>query len=261
MPNLSQLPVPKFTGLEPYRFEFDNLPLNTIIRRETAINNAVEVNSQILRLSAGDQGSLSNRLNQSMNENGSLKVDAVDEILHSIGAHSDGEFDGDFYVRMLQAERDKLFLIETEANKLTIQVNTISNSVLFDDGNIEFIESDSVTWNVASGNKVSANFNFPTESAHQHIYDLEPVDSNVVTPDYKNYKTTSVSTPYMEGSLRVFINGYRLSSEIEIYVPVGIDQTLTLIKYTPDHEDGIFQLSVPITAEDIIRIDFDISFL
>lgn len=260
MPKISAIPVPLHDPLEPYRFEFDNLPLTKIIRREEALNNAIEINSKILTDAIGTQGTLANRLNQSIEPNGSLKLDAMDEVLHSIGAHTDGEFDGEFYVRMTQSERDKLLLIDDEATDITLQFDTISTTVLYESGNVNFINSDSIVWDIID-NKVRVNLAFPTDTIHQHINDIEPVDSNILNPDRKNYKTSSVNTPFIEGSLKVFINGYRLSSEAEIYVPLGITSTTqTLIKFTPNHTNGTFELSVAITEDDVIRIDFDVDF-
>ncbi len=261
MPRIDLLPVPLHDPLEPYRFEFDNVPLKKLIRRQEAINNAVEVNNKILVDAIGTQGTVANRLNQSIEPNGNLKFTAIDDANHNIGAHRDGAYDGNFFVRMLQEERNKLETVSENATDLTLQFDTISTTVIFESGLVNFINSDSIQWNVAGPNRVLANLTFPTDAVHKHVYDLEPVDYDIISPNRKKFKTTSVSTPFIEESLRVYVNGVRLSAEESIYTPLGLDRTLTLLKFTPDHENGILELDKALTEEDVIRIDFDIAFI
>jgi hypothetical protein len=258
MPELEKHAPALHDPLHPYHWEYDNLPLQSLIERDRVINDAVDINSAILRGTAGTQGTLANRLNQSINQDGSLKATAMDESLHNIGHHTDGNGpDAVSYVRMKEAERDKLALIADEATNVTISVETPSNIIVLDDGPVVLKPSSTVEWQVTEGNEIQANLGFPVESAHRHYYDLEPI-----TSDYTNYIVTSVATPYVEDSLRVFINGVRLSSEVEVYVPGNLPtDTWTLIKYTPDHTAGSFVLSNTITIDDIIRIDFDISLV
>jgi hypothetical protein len=272
VPQLELYPVPLYNPLHPNHWEYDNLPLQSLIDRDEAINGELENNSSILRDAIGTQGTLANRLNQSINEDGSLKATAIDEALHNIAEHEDGskELTSDEiddievlgyvvsnpvpYVRMLEAERDKLALIASEATNLSIEVETPSNVVLFEDGVVTFAPSDSVTWQISSG-KIKANLGFPLEAAHRHYYDMEPV-----TSDYIEFTVNSISTAFIEGSLRVYINGVRLSSEVDIYVPGNlVSDSWVLISFTPSPEDGSFTLSTEITEDDIIRIDFDVA--
>lgn len=271
MADLNQFPVPLYDPLHPYHWEYDNLPLQTLIRRDEIINDEIERASQILRDTAGNQGTLANRLNQSIAEDGSLKSSAIDSALHNIAEHVDGskELTADEiddlaslgyivsnpvpFVRMTEAERDKLSLIASEATNLSIEVETPSTTVLFEDGTATLTGSSSVTWSVDSG-KIQAILSFPLDAAHRHYYGLAPV-----TDDYENYKVTSVSTPYIEDSLRVYINGVRINSDTEIYVPGNlVDNVWTLNKFTPDATGGTFVLSNAITEDDDIRVDFDI---
>lgn len=273
MPELDLHPVPLYDPLHPYHWEYDNLPLQVLKRRDEVINGSVDNHGKILREANGTQGTLSNRLNQSINADGSLKASAIDEALHNVAEHADGsrnltatELD-DFeaigylltnpvnFVRMLQAERDKLALVADEATNMTIQVETPSNIVLFEQGPISLVPSSGITWQVDAPNKIKANLGFPVESAHRHYYDLEPI-----TTDYINYKVTSTNTPYIEGSLRVYINGMRINQDYEIYVPGNLTtDNWTLNKFTADHVGGTFTLSNAITSDDIIRIDFDVA--
>jgi len=270
---LEKYPVPLYEPDQPYHWEFDNLPLEALKLRDEAINGQLEYVAGIVRDSNGTQGTLSNRLAQSLEDDGSLKDEAIDEAEHNIAEHTDGTRTLDSeeleeieslgydvtnpvpFVRMLEAERDKLALITNEATDVTIHVETPSNVVIFDDGSVVLVSSPTVTWEVASGNNVKANLAFPVEAAHRHYYDLEPI-----TSDYQNYEVTSVATPFVEGSLRVYVNGIKLSSSAEIYVPGNlVTDTWTLNSFTPDHEAGTFELSNVLTEDDIIRIDFDIT--
>jgi len=148
-----------------------------------------------------------------------------------------------------------LALIASEATDIVIQVETPSNIVLFDEGVVTFVSSPTVSWEIGDGNVISANLGFPVQAAHRHYYDLEPV-----TSDLQEYQVTSVSTAYMEDSLRVYINGVRINSQYEIYVPGNLTaDAWTLNMFTPDHENGSFTLANALTSDDIIRVDFDVA--
>ena len=84
--------------------------------------------------------------------------------------------------------------------------------------------------------------------------------TNIVTPDHTNYQVDSISSVFIDGTLRVYINGVRIFADGQVYVPgaLATDQW-TLMSFTPDSANGLFELSSAITEEDIIRIDFDIA--
>lgn len=261
MPRIELVDVPLHKPLDPYHFEFDNQPLEALIVRQQIINDAVDINKQIMTESIGTQGTLANRLAQSIEDDGSLKTQAVDDAMHSIESHQDTVD----YVRMLASERDKLTLIQDEANDLTIRVelnaNTSLDDISFVSGEIVIEDTSTVTWEVGAPNKLRANLAFPIAAAHQHFYDLMPIHQNNISPDYTNYKTTTVNTAFIEGSLRIHINGIRISEYEDIYVPDAVTDTQSLIRFTPDHDAGTFALSRAITDDDVIRIDFDTSFV
>lgn len=279
MPDLNALPVPQYEGNQPYHWEYDNLPLKTLADRDDLINGELSIVSRIVADSSGSQGTLSQRLAQSLNDDGSLIALAIDETLHSIAEHTDdsktvsGDELDDYialgfpdltnpvaFVRMLQVERDKLNSIANEATNLTISVETPSNIVLFEEGNVNFANSESIVWEISSNNVVKAELAISTEFAHRHYYDIEPItiedDDEVL---YKLYKVTSTFTPYIEDSLRVYVNGVRLSSSSDVYYPSNPVSVWTANKFTPNNEEGTFILDNEITEDDIIRIDFDVS--
>jgi len=266
MPRIDLITPVFYQDLWPYHSRYDNLPLEYIVARQELINYAVDNNEEILEESQGTAGSLSNRLNQSIEEDGDLKTDAIDDALHSIGAHTDGEYDGVDYVRMLDSERDKLDLISDQATALRIQFEAISaiSATEFSDETVTFRDSDTITWEITNPNIVTANMVFPDSAAHEHHYDLTPVHADQDEPDYTNYKVTSSATAFIEGSLRVYINGIRISEDETVYVynadsgPAG---TWTLTQFTGDADNGTFELNRAIDEADTIKIDFDRSFI
>jgi hypothetical protein len=251
VPDIENIPVPLYDPLDVYHHITDNRPLRGLIERQEAINSTVDDNSEILRESVGTQGTLANRLAQSLEDDGSLKTSAIDAALHSIESHEDN----DTYVRMLAAERDKLTLVSDDATALKILVDTTT----FDDQTVEIIDSDTVTWSIEAPNKIKADLAFPASAAHAHFYDRTPVQ--VAVDNFANWKTTSVSTPFVEDTLRVYINGIRISTTDSLYVPdfAGPPTTWTLTTFTPNAAAGTFALNREITEADIIRIDFDTS--
>lgn len=289
MPDLTKMPVPLYSADQPYHWEYDNLPLKALADRDVAINNAVDSQSQILQDAAGDQSNVAVRLNQSLEDNGDLMASAIDQAMHNIAMHQDGSlnlsvsqidiFQNDYgyvlsnpvpFVRMLEAERDKLALVANEATSFALEVYIpspsnislipssicVSNICLFDNTVLQLQPSEFITWEVQSPNVLKPILNLNTESFHRHYYDIEPI-----TSDYIDFSVSNVNTQFVEGSLRVYINGIRLSSEYEVlYPPVSSpdSSSWSANKYTPDHTTGTFQLNNPITSNDIIRIDFDV---
>lgn len=253
MPDLDPTPVPLYNVLWPYHADFDNMPIVALINRDMLINNSVNNIEEMLASAVGTQGTIANRINQSINPDGSLKVEAVDNTNHSIAAHTDG---GGF-VRMTDAERSKLALLPTDT--LAIQFDSISTTPVFDSGTVEMAQSDTLSWRV-EGNKVYGDLSFPAAAAHQHFYDMTPVPVNIITPDYINYKSTSVSTVYTPGTLRVFINGTRLSQSSIVYASGFLpSDPVKALTYT-ENLDGTFTMSAALSPSDVIRIDFDTTF-
>ena len=141
MPRIELIPEVLYQPQDPYHWEVDNLPLKNILRRQNLINLSVDNILEQIRDAIGTQGSLSNRLNQSIEEDGTLKTTAINNAMHSIEDHEDTED----YVRMTKVQSDKLDLISDEANNLSFQINTDgSSSILFDAGVVEIQSSNSV---------------------------------------------------------------------------------------------------------------------
>ena len=280
MPDISLIPVPFFQGLEPYHHTLDNLPLEALATRDELINDAVDINTGILTDAIGTVGTLANRLNQSINPDGSLITTSVDNTLHNIAMHTDGSTtlnNTDLttlsnlgytltnpvpFVRMLDAERDKLSLIADNATSLQLEVITSTPStIIFDNQTVTFAGSSSLTWEFISPSTIVGNFALPLNLFHTHNYDLVPVSANIVTPDYINYKTTSISTAYTQDSLRVYINGIKLTKNSSVMVPSYTGGSpFTATNYTENYAAGTFALSRAITSNDKISIDFDITY-
>jgi len=259
MPRIELIDPVYYAPNDPIHWEIDNLPLKNIIRRQELINLALDGALEQMRDAIGTQGSFANRLNQSLNADGSLKTTAVDEALHSIEEHQDT----DNYVRMTKDQSDKLDLIASEATDLALHISADGSSfITFDGGVVKLVPSDTVTPSIDAPNILKLHLAFPASAAHQHFYSLTPVDVDTLDPDYINYKVNSVSSPYIDGSLRVFINGVRIFEDDAVYVPGNlVDDPWTLLSYTSDATSGTFALSQAISSDDIIKIDFDISFV
>ena len=256
MPRIELIPEVLYGPLDPIHWEIDNLPLKAIIRRQNLINLALDNVIEQMRDAIGTQGSLANRLNQSINPNGSLKASALDEAQHSIEEHADT----DMYVRMTREESEKLSTIADEATDIKFEVYTDEVSFIeFNEGILRIKPSTTITPSFEAPDILKLNMTFPVEAAHQHYYGITPIDADLITPDYMNYLVTSTATPFIEDSLRVYVNGVRIFSDMQVYVPgVLVDDAWTLLSFTPDHINGTFELSSALSSEDIIRIDFDI---
>ena len=241
MPNIDSLPVASYQPLNPYHHYFDNLPIESLLDQIQHINYQTDINDVNITDAIGTTGSLANRLNKSLDPDGGLKTTAVDDAGHSIEEHTDS----DTYVRMLVTERDKLSLIESEATDTSIQVNTISTTITWPNASniFKLIDSDTVAWSVVS-NEVSANLTFSETLIVNHYYDVSPV-----TDDNQNFQTSSMGTEYKTGTLRIYINGLRITTSPK---KIGGFYYGEL-----DPASGTFNLNKTISGSDIIRIDFD----
>lgn len=258
MPRIELISVPLFGPDDPYHYIYDNIPLKNLMRRQTLINAALDDVIDQTTDAIGTQGSFANRLNQSINPDGSLKTEAIDSTLHSIEEHEDT----DDYVRMLRSESDKLELIADEATNFAVSVQTDDEGdeiTEFDSGYMKLQPSSSITWEVTAPNIVKAHLGFPVEAAHLHHYDETPVVTEVSTEYYVN---NTENPSFMEGSLRVYVNGVRLTASESIYAPGALaDDPWLLLTYTPDAENGLFTLSAALDEDEIIRIDYDTAYV
>jgi hypothetical protein len=110
---------------------------------------------------------------------------------------------------------------------------------------------------IISPNTLKFDLAFPVEAAHQHFYGITPV-----TEDLLNFTVSYYALPYVDGSLRVYVNGVRIFSDADVYVPGAmVDDAWTLLSFNPDPDHGTFSLSASISEEDIIKVDFDITYL
>lgn len=265
MPNINSIPEVLYEPNQPYHYYYDNLPLQNILTRIGLVNVQVDANTDALRGAAGSAGTIRSRLNASLEADGNLKTSAVDSALHGIGNHLDGVGpDGVDYVRMRADERAKLAMVQDSANRLQIEIEdqfpTVGNFVSFSDGTLKLKGSSSVFFDFEAPDTLRAHSAFPPETAHRHHYSLTPVHQNISSPDYKSFKTTSYSTKYEYGSLRVYVNGVRL---YDMPVPVP---NLSGSSFSPTYvasespSEGLFSLNRSISLTDVIRIDFDESF-
>lgn len=269
MPDISKITEVLYDGNQPYHVHYDNLPLKNILTRIDLVNAQVDINTDILRGCAGSVGTLSNRLSASIEENGKLKSSSVDESLHNIGYHSDGIYDGVEYVRMTKLERDKLQLIQSESNKIELEIeDSISSDTQVDhvviyNGYVRLKSSDTIAFQFIAPDTIKAHSKFTLEAAHIHHNEVEPSYVIPGQPDYQNFKTTSLNTAFREGSLKVYINGFKINSKYSTKIlsgdlnPMVSENWIDIqISYQSPNE-GLFGLSSPITSSDKILIDFE----
>jgi len=257
------IPVRFYQPLDPYNHVIDNRPLQDLETQVELVNDQVDIDANILRESIGSQGTLANRLAQSINDDGSLKSTAIDLALHNIADHMDA---GGF-VRMTIAERAKLSNIADDATNITLRFNTISGILSFNSGIIDFEPSDTINWRFQSGS-LFADSTLPVSIRHVHYYGLTAVPQNLLSPDFINYQTTSIATPYKTGSLRVYINGIRLSENFNTNVPVWNGSVFTNISLSYSEgvdvngvvTSGLFSLSSAINPSIMILLDFDVIY-
>jgi hypothetical protein len=280
MPDINNISVPRYQPSQPYHYVYDNLPIDAIVAREDLINTAVDANTAAIAATYGTAGSLAGRLNQSLELNGDLKPAAVNTSLHNIGAHADGSFtvasgelsayQADYplvtnpvpFVRMLEAEREKLALIADSATSVSIDFPNASPSPLsFNNGTISFEDSTTITWTSNGGQAVRADVVSSLANAHQHYDNIVPASVSL-TPDYQNYYTASpTALVYTSGSLKVYVNGVRLplNPTPAYYIPSADPLTSwTLNQFAENVGSDGFSLLNPITANDIIVIDFEV---
>jgi len=274
MPNISNIPVPQYLANQPYYYTYDNLPIEALKQRDDMINTQVDLNTIELLNSMGDTGSLANRLNQSLDQSGNLKTNNIDNALHNIGAHEDATFTvsgGELsayqvnypgivnpvpFVRMLDAERDKIIGIAEGATNITLGFN-LPSTIVFDNGPILIENSSTIVWASTGGQNVRADVSIALSNPHQHYNNIIPVSYNL-TPDYQNYRTNSSSILYSEGSLKVYINGVRIFPNITVKYP-GIDPSSAWISNRFSENVNFLQFSLlnAITSSDIIVVDFE----
>lgn len=271
MPQINSIPEVLYQPNQPYHYLYDNLPLRNILTRIGLVNIQVDINSDVLRGASGSAGSLDNRLAVSLEQDGNLKASAVDDANHNIAFHSDGFDDnGIEYVRMKKEERSKLGLIAEGANKFSIEIEdihpTIGEFVTIPYEDTEVLRlrnSTTIFFDFTAPNILRAHSVFPPDMAHRHHYDLTPAYDIPSGPSYKLFKTTALSTPYEPGSLRVYVNGIKLTNapvKVLNYSSASVSWVENYI-LSQDPENGEFELNRSLTINDVIRIDFDELFV
>lgn len=130
----------------------------------------------------------------------------------------------------------------------------------FDDGPIYFKNSSTITWAFSGGKSVRADLITSLSNPHRHYNNIKPV-SKSLTPDYKNY-TTGINISFIPGSLKVYINGVRLLPHPmrPIYVPSPDPLNAWNLNGFTENATGLgFSLLHPITSDDTILIDFEVT--
>ena len=265
--------VQLYQGLQPYFYDVDNLPITDLIENDNRINTACDANSQLISDAIGNAGSLALKLNTCMDSLGNLLQTAVDNAQHHIGEHYEAIVNplvNDYYVIMMNSERQKLSSVTDNATALTISMwsgayggNLVET--LYTNEHVEFIPSETINWttSIQSGHQyVSAQLAFGGAFV-QHNYGATPTAS-----DYRDY--TVPTGNYVSGTLRVYINGIRLlespsfANSNLLYVPSYVNAPTSISWVQNSYEEvdpdsGTFTLYNAITVYDTIQVDFDLS--
>ena len=286
MPEINKIPEVLYNGNQPYHVHYDNLPLKNILARIDLVNSQVDINSDILRGCSGTMGNLSTRLSVSIKDDGHLKTSSVDSANHSIGAHSDGPYldletnSVISYVRMRKDERDKLNLIASEATNFRVEIedsitsmsaiSQIPSIIPFSEGTLRFNSSDTIFFDFEAPSVIKAHSVFPKAAAHKNIHGVIPEENNPTSPDHKTF---NVQIPFLEDTLRVYINGFRINfgAENAVRVLIGSNPALTASWKSFYIEDitpasGIFKLNTAISYDtnlnrtDVLIADFDVDY-
>jgi hypothetical protein len=292
VPPLDAYGVPLYQPNDPYHFDFDNKPIKTLAMRDQILAGQINQNTQTLRDSAGNSGSLPSRLDKSIDRDGNLKKEAVDQSMHNIAFHSDGtrnvtqremdEYNSLGYllnsqpefVVMLRAERDKLSQITADANNITFKFPGITNPV--DDGTIEFQDSYGIYWEISNpGNRnIVVKPILKNATDHKHFYEVTPVLIN------GQYKISGIQS-FKKDTLRVYVNGIRIPSCSQscsysdgVYFPSFDTATTTQppqlkspnslwknLYFTEINEEAKFTLSSTISNYDRIFVDYEIEVI
>jgi hypothetical protein len=161
---------------------------------------------------------------------------------------------------MTAAQSAKIDLIDDQATSIYFKINPGDDEIEFLHGAVQLVPSNTVTFSVDVDQQLSFETAFPVEAAHQHFYEATPVPTDLVTPDYINYLVDPYGTAFIEGSLRVYVNGVRINQTTAVYVPgYLISDSWTLLSYTATPTSGSFVLSAAISEDDVVVIDYDIS--
>jgi hypothetical protein len=271
MPNINSIPEVLYQPNQPYHHFYDNLPLRNILQRIGLVNIQVDIDADILRGASGSAGNLNNRLNASMEESGNLKSSALDEAKHGIAYHVDGpDQNGVEYVRMKKEERSKLNLVADEANRFLVEIEdaypTIGDLVTIPSENTDTLKlknSSTIFFDFTAPNVLKAHTIFPPDAVHRHHYNLTPAYDVPNNPSFKNYRTTSLNTSYEPGTLRVYVNGFKLTNSPIKVLDYSSETLLWTDTYilSENSNNGEFELNRSLTINDVIRIDFDEIFI
>ena len=118
MPQIDLITPVYYNPDDPYYYLYDHLPLCNIIARQNLINLALDNVIQQMTDAVGTQNTVANRLNQSINPDGSLITAAVDATMHTMADHPYTSTS----VRKTADQSSKLDLIADSATNLGINV-------------------------------------------------------------------------------------------------------------------------------------------
>ena len=246
MPNIESISNVYYLPENPYHFHFDNLPLRQIVLRQQLVNHYVDLNSDELSDARGDTVNLNTRLSVCLEDDGSFRSTEVP--IHSIDLIEDSAS----YLRMTVAERAKLDNIMPDATALRILVEGFPIDYEFDEHHVRFSNSSTVYWEVVSDDTPPSHSivraHAPARLAHYYG----------ATPSTSDHQTYVLGIPIRNDSLRVYVNGIRVFSDALVNVPRPTPADgWDAIEYSVDESIAEFTFNIALTAQHIVRVDFD----
>jgi hypothetical protein len=286
MPYLDSFQQVKYDPSWPYHYLYDNIPIQNLLTIQQIINDAVDYNTYLLESAVGTAGTLDARLSTSLDDNGNLIPSSVDTALADSTVIADIQDQITTISEETTPGATALWISVAPGTPPVIEA-TIPPDITTP-GYLQIQDSETITWSLTSGNPGTSDpeyigysgysgYVYPTVLKAQmalplqplmikHYYGIAPVKL-VDNLTGSLFQATSIATEYISGSLRVYINGIRIFSDVGVYVPSnyhGIsgysgynDDVWYLTSFT-EASATTFQLNRTINPNiDTIRIDFD----
>ena len=289
MPYLDSFQQVKYDPSWPYHYLYDNIPIQNLLTIQQIINDAVDWNTYLLESAVGTAGTLDARLSTSLDSNGNLIPSAVDTALGDSTVIADIQTQIDNIEDESTPGATALWITVAPGTPPVIQATFPPDATT--PGYLQIQDSATITWKVVPGNPTDAapeyigysgysgygGYVYPTGLQAQmalplqplmikHYYGVEPVKL-VDNSTGSLFQVTSIATEYISGTLRVYVNGIRIFSDIGVYVPSnyggmsgysGANDDIWFLTSFTEASTTTFQLNRRINPNiDSIRVDFD----
>jgi hypothetical protein len=213
MANIDQITIRRFgSQVSPYDHEKANEPIDDLASVIAIVNAESSSNHEVLEQARGGTGSLSERLDVSLNQDGTIKPEAIESVPIAAVAEQDTDSSSDKVIPT-RGQLDKLEEIAPRANRFTMRLGDGESF----DGNVVLSHGETI---VARSTRRSDNTTvlhldtaFSGDRIHEHrTYQ----DCRTMSSDGIALIPNSADDP-IPGTVRVYLNGImmRRSSFVE----------------------------------------------